>query len=83
MKSSLLLIILLLGATLGWAADGSKKGKLPFQKSRLTYDESEGVADKRRLLLTTGEDKAVDLDFDVNGTAKGISIGNPNAADGV
>jgi pilus assembly protein CpaC len=48
-----------------------------YQRSRLTNDESESVADKRRLLLTTGEDKAVDLDFDANAGANGISYGNP------
>src|SRR4051794_8131759 len=52
-----------------------KKNK--YQRSRLTNDESESIADKRRLLLTTGEDKAVDLDFDANGGANGISYGNP------
>ena len=49
----------------------------PYKKSKLTYDESEVVADKRRLLLATGEDKAVDLDFDANAGANGISYGNP------
>jgi pilus assembly protein CpaC len=48
-----------------------------YQKSKLTYDESEATADKRRLLLTTGEDKAVDLDFEANAGAAGISYGNP------
>jgi pilus assembly protein CpaC len=45
------------------------------KRSRLTNDASELNADKRRLLLTTGEDKAVDLDFDVS-TANGIATGN-------
>ncbi|MEO5969468.1 MAG: hypothetical protein ABIQ95_06040 [Bdellovibrionia bacterium] len=48
-----------------------------YQRSKLTYDESEGEADRRRLLLTTGEDKAVDLDFEANAGANGISYGNP------
>lgn len=48
-----------------------------YQKSRLTNDRSEAVADKRFLLLTTGEDKAVDLDFEANAGANGISYGNP------
>src|SRR3954447_10399467 len=52
-------------------------GKNKYQRSKLTYDESEGIADRRRLLLTTGEDKAVDLDFDVNGGPNGIALGNP------
>jgi pilus assembly protein CpaC len=48
-----------------------------YQRSKLTFDESEGEADRRRLLLTTGEDKAIDLDFDANAGANGISYGNP------
>jgi pilus assembly protein CpaC len=55
----------------------TKKNK--YQRSRLTSDESEGVADKRRLLLTTGEDKTVDLDFDVH-MSNGINVGNPQVA---
>lgn len=55
----------------------SSKRHGKFQRSKLTYDESEAVADKRHLLLTTGEDKAVDIDFDVNGGVNGISYGNP------
>jgi pilus assembly protein CpaC len=53
------------------------KSKAKYRKSKLTYDESEAVADKRRLLLTTGEDKTVDLDFEANAGANGISYGNP------
>ena len=45
--------------------------------SRLTRDTSEGAADRRRLLLTTGEDRAVDLDFDLNGGANAVIVGNP------
>src|SRR4051812_13475001 len=52
-----------------------KKSK--YQRSKLTNDESEALADRRRLLLTTGEDKAVDLDFEANAGASGISYGNP------
>jgi pilus assembly protein CpaC len=48
-----------------------------YRRSRLTYDEAEDTADRRHLLLTAGEDRAVDLDFDVNITSNGISIGNP------
>ncbi len=48
-----------------------------YQRSKLTNDESESVADKRRMLLTTGEDKAVDLDFDVTEGANGVTAGNP------
>ncbi|OFZ72237.1 MAG: hypothetical protein A3K03_07415 [Bdellovibrionales bacterium RIFOXYD1_FULL_44_7] len=50
--------------------------KKKYRKSRLTHDETEAVADKRKLLLTTGEDKVVDMDFDVGGE-KYVSIGNP------
>jgi pilus assembly protein CpaC len=49
----------------------------PFKKSRLTSDKSEGTSDKRTLILTTGEDKVVDLNFDANVSANGVSIGNP------
>jgi pilus assembly protein CpaC len=47
-----------------------------YQKSKLTNDEQETKADKRKLLLTTGEDKPVDLDFDV-AASNALSIGNP------
>ena len=56
---------------------GSKPKKNKSRRSKLTHDESESTADHRSLLLTTGEDRAVDLDFDVNGGANNISIGNP------
>ena len=46
------------------------------RRSRLTRDTSERAADKRRLLLATGEDKAVDVDFDI-ASANGITVGNP------
>ena len=48
-----------------------------YKRSRLTSDESESVADRRYLLLSTGEDKIVDLDFEANGGVNGISYGNP------
>ncbi len=47
-----------------------------FRKSRLTRDEQEIKADRRRMRLTTGEDKAVDLDFDLKGP-ENVAIGNP------
>jgi pilus assembly protein CpaC len=53
---------------------GKKKNP---KRSRLTSDTSEDEADRRRLLLTTGEDKTVDLDFDANTRAEGITVGNP------
>ena len=49
----------------------------PHKKSKLTSDRSEKKSDRRKLLLTTGEDKVVDLDFDANLTKDGISVGNP------
>jgi pilus assembly protein CpaC len=52
-------------------------GKKSAKRSRLTSDLSEDEADRRRLLLTTGEDKTVDLDFDANTRAEGITVGNP------
>lgn len=47
------------------------------KRSRLTNDASEIHADRREMLLTAGEDKVVDLEFDANAGANGISIGNP------
>ncbi len=58
-------------------AEKDKERGLKYRQSQLTYDQSEIEADKRRLLLTTGEDKAVDLDFEANAGANGISYGNP------
>jgi pilus assembly protein CpaC len=58
------------------AAPAAAAPKKNFRRSKLTSDESEGLADRRRLLLATGEDRAVDLDFEVNGGANGIAIGN-------
>lgn len=51
-----------------------------FRKSRLTKDTSEGSADRRKVLLSTGEDKVVDLDFDVEAGPAGIIVGNPQVA---
>ncbi len=59
------------------AAEDPVTRKNKYQRSKLTNDESEGVSDKRYLLLSTGEDKAVDLDFEANAGANGISYGNP------
>ncbi|HLD99154.1 MAG TPA: BON domain-containing protein [Bdellovibrionota bacterium] len=56
---------------------GVSSGKRKYSRSKLTHDESEYLADKRRLVLSTGEDKAVDLDFEANGGAGGVNIGNP------
>jgi pilus assembly protein CpaC len=62
-------------------AAANKKGgysySKKYQRSKLSFDQAEGLADKRRLLLTTGEDKAIDLNFDANMTPAGISYGNP------
>lgn len=51
-----------------------------FRKSRLTKDDSEGRADRRKVLLSTGEDKVVDLDFDIESGVNGIIVGNPKVA---
>jgi pilus assembly protein CpaC len=60
--------------------DNDDQAKLPkvkrYGSSKLTNDQSEITADKRKLLLTTGEDKAVDLEFEV-ANANAISVGNP------
>lgn len=82
-RSPWLLVILVwfLVSGVGFPAEVDKadvpQNKSKYQKSKLTSDESEALADKRHLLLTTGEDKSVDLSFEANGGAGGISIGNP------
>ena len=59
------------------ATPGAPVKKNRYRKSRLTHETSEAMADHRRLLLATGEDRAVDLSFDVEGGANGITVGNP------
>jgi pilus assembly protein CpaC len=54
----------------------SQKAREPYRKSRLTKDISEAKADRRRVLLSTGEDKVVDLDFDVDNSPAAIQVGN-------
>lgn len=71
------LLLCALAASLGARPAQAAEPKRKFQKSRLTSEETEALADKRKVLLTTGEDRIVDLDFDVNFEVKGISIGNP------
>jgi pilus assembly protein CpaC len=71
------IVFVFLLSTAESATEEKPKPRSKYQRSKLTRDESEGEADKRRLLLTTGEDKAVDLDFEANAGANGITIGNP------
>jgi pilus assembly protein CpaC len=47
-----------------------------YRRSKYTHDQSEGLADRRKVLLSKGEDKVVDLDFDVP-SDKAILTGNP------
>ncbi|MBS1961898.1 MAG: BON domain-containing protein [Bdellovibrionales bacterium] len=54
----------------------TQKAREPYRKSRLTKDISEAKADRRRVLLSTGEDKVVDLDFDVDNSPAAIQVGN-------
>lgn len=54
----------------------TQKAREPYRRSRLTKDVSEAKADRRRVLLSTGEDKVVDLDFDVDNTPAAIQVGN-------
>jgi pilus assembly protein CpaC len=73
------LVLLLMGSflfegALTFTAFAAKKSK--FHRSRLTRDETEGVADRRTLVLSAGEDKVVDLDFDI-ADKDHVSIGNP------
>jgi len=73
----MLACVLLQAAPLSQAEEPAAPKPSKFRRSKLTSDESEAVADKRNLLLTTGEDKAVDLDFEVTGNSQGIAVGNP------
>jgi pilus assembly protein CpaC len=57
----------------------STKPKSKKTGSKLTHDTSESGADRRKVLLTTGEDKTVDLTFDVEGP-NAITVGNPTIA---
>lgn len=52
------------------------RGDARYQKSRLTSDQSEMLADHRDLKLAKGVDKIVDLNFDAFSGARGIEIGN-------
>jgi pilus assembly protein CpaC len=56
--------------------DQAKTGAKRYGKSRLTNDRSEIAADKRQLLLSKGENKAVDIDFDIP-NVNGIVVGDP------
>lgn len=56
--------------------DSPPKIKNKFQRSKLTRDETEKKADRRRLLLATGEDRTVDLDFEL-ADHDAIAKGNP------
>lgn len=81
MRSKILSAVLIIMISTGIAApsfgaDAPPSAPRKFKKTRLTRDESESAADHRKLLLTTGADKAVDLDFDVAGK-DAIAIGNP------
>ncbi len=60
-----------------WPIEAWAQEEESYKKSRLTSDRSEGKADRRDLVLAVGKDKVVDLDFDPNAGAAGISIGNP------
>ena len=66
------------------ASDASKPADAPppaklkkYRRSKLTRDEQEGLADRRTVLVTQGEDKSIDLDFEPAARQGGISIGNP------
>lgn len=57
------------------------EGDLDFRRSKLTRDSTEAKSDRRRVLLSTGEDKIVDLDFNLENDVKGVvAIGNPKVA---
>lgn len=48
-----------------------------YKTSRLTTRKSEAVADRRGMLLATGEDRVVDLTFNDVEPTNGITVGNP------
>lgn len=72
---ALLCILIASGPVLAQTAPGVEEKS--YKRSKLTSDESEMTADRRPLLLTVGEDRTVDLDFEANAGANGIAIGNP------
>ncbi len=76
-KTKFWIAALLIGILGSPKALWSATEKDPYRRSKLTSDRSEGQADRRSLLMATGEDKVVDLDFEANVTANGIAIGNP------
>ncbi len=52
--------------------------KNKYQRSKLTRDETDIRADKRKIILATGEDKIVDLDFEPHeNSSLAVHIGNP------
>lgn len=58
-------------------AEGAPARRGKFQRSRLTADESEALADRRTVRLTKGENKTVDVDFVIPGIEdKYLLIGN-------
>lgn len=60
----------------GQPVSKTQKAREPYRRSRFTKDISEAKADRRRVLLSTGEDKVVDLDFDVDNSPQAIQVGN-------
>src|SRR3989344_3192702 len=56
---------------------GAEDPERKYRKSKLTNDKSEMTADRRKILLTKGEDKVIDLDFDANFSKDGIMVGDP------
>ncbi len=60
----------------GKSVSKTQKAREPYRRSRFTKDISEAKADRRRVLLSTGEDKVVDLDFDVDTSPEAVQVGN-------
>lgn len=59
-------------------AEGENESAPPkktYKRSRTTRDQSESEADRRRVRLTTGEDRTIDVDFDVSPDR--TFVGNP------
>lgn len=65
---SVLALFLVFGVPASWSAPAKK-----FQRSRHTSDETQMTVDRRTLVLSTGEDRPVDINFEIADEKKQIS----------
>jgi pilus assembly protein CpaC len=79
MRRALVFAIIFLGFGLGDTPSHARK----IQRSKLTSNKTEVAADRQRLTLATGENRIVDLDFQVHPDfkTKGIQVGNEKMLD--